>query len=190
MPICSTPLTSSIRLVVTVSTSAPASFMPISLSCCRANFTDEYCNLDFASLSGSYLLNRFFYIYKWIFYIYYSSIDDSHGLFNGLCRVSRKFTLLLGVALLYPSPSHGLTAGTQSQICDDRTTILSHLANRYAEAPIALGRASNGGLIEVLTSTTGSTFTIIITMPNGRSCMMAAGEFWEAMPNPSRRGSV
>jgi hypothetical protein len=30
----------------------------------------------------------------------------------------------------------------------------------------------------------------IITMPDGRSCMMAAGEFWEAMPNPSRRGSV
>ena len=101
-----------------------------------------------------------------------------------------KFALLLGLAMLLPSPSYGLTDGARSQICDDRTTILSHLANRYAEAPIALGRASNGGLIEVLTSTTGATFTIIITMPDGRSCMMAAGEFWEAMPSPSRHDSV
>ncbi len=74
----------------------------------------------------------------------------------------KKFALLLGLALLLPSPSYGLTEGVRSQICDDRKAILSHLASQYAEAPIALGRASNGGLIEVLTSTTGSTFTIII----------------------------
>ena len=85
------------------------------------------------------------------------------------CRVNRGFLLLFCLALLNASPSFGMNEATLSQVCDDRTTILSHLANRYAEAPIALGKASNGGVIEVLTSNSGATFTIIITMPDGRA---------------------
>ena len=57
-----------------------------------------------------------------------------------------------------------------------------HLANKYSEAPVAVGMAENGGVIEVLTSTEGGTWTIIITMPDGTSCMVAAGEDWEQLP--------
>ncbi len=105
-------------------------------------------------------------------------------------RVKKGFLLLSCFTLLNASPSFGMNEATLSQVCDDRTAILSHLANRYAEAPIALGKASNGSLIEVLTSNSGATFTIIITMPDGRSCMMAAGEYWESMPSPINRDSV
>jgi hypothetical protein len=52
----------------------------------------------------------------------------------------------------------------------------------YAEAPIALGKASNGGLIEVFTSNSGATFTIIITMPDGSRRIL---EIY-AKPNQSR----
>ena len=41
---------------------------------------------------------------------------------------------------------------------------------------MALGLASNGGLLEVLTSGNGGTWTIILTMPNGVSCLVAAGK--------------
>ena len=47
---------------------------------------------------------------------------------------------------------------------------------------VAMGIAANGGLIEVLSSTEGSTFTIIVTMPEGETCMVAAGESWESLP--------
>ena len=47
------------------------------------------------------------------------------------------------------------------------------------EEPIALGLANEGSVIEVLTSDGGSTWTIMISRPNGSSCLVAAGEGWE-----------
>ena len=63
--------------------------------------------------------------------------------------------------------------------CSPRTDVLSQLAQKFKEAPVAVGLANNGGLLEVLTNGTGSTWTIIITMPNGVSCLVAAGEAWQ-----------
>ncbi|HEY7690440.1 MAG TPA: hypothetical protein VH835_17195 [Dongiaceae bacterium] len=68
-----------------------------------------------------------------------------------------------------------------SMPCSDRADVLSQLGTKYKEAPAAVGVANNGGLIEVLTSTDGSTWTIILSMPNGKSCLLAAGEEWHAV---------
>lgn len=73
----------------------------------------------------------------------------------------------------------GGTASTQQPVCTKRADVLKHLATKYFEAPVAIGLANNGGVIEVLTSETGESWTIIITMPNGTACMVAAGEDWE-----------
>lgn len=70
--------------------------------------------------------------------------------------------------------------GTQ-QRCEDRVTVLRYLSHQYAEKPVAMGLARNGGLIEVLTSHDGGTFTIIVTSPDGRTCMVAAGEAWQPL---------
>lgn len=72
------------------------------------------------------------------------------------------------------------TAETAS--CAAREDVLTMLSQKYAEAPVAVGRADNGGLIEVLSSLDGETWTIIITMPSGVTCMVAAGEDWEQLP--------
>ena len=45
-----------------------------------------------------------------------------------------------------------------------------------------MGLSNNGGVVEILTSPEGDTWTIIITMPNGLSFLIAAGENWEKMP--------
>ena len=76
-----------------------------------------------------------------------------------------------------------------AQTCSTRANVLHHLANKYSEAPIALGLAENGGVIELLTSGQGGTWTIIITMPNGTSCMVAAGQDWEQLPKLAAKGS-
>lgn len=74
-------------------------------------------------------------------------------------------------------------AETQDEAnCGQRATVLDYLSAKYSEQPVAMGIAANGGLIEVLTSTEGSTFTIIVTMPEGETCMVAAGESWESLP--------
>ncbi len=66
-------------------------------------------------------------------------------------------------------------------MCGERRAVVANLEKTYSEAPVSIGLASNGSVIEVLASPTG-TFTIILTRPNGLSCVMAAGESWEDLP--------
>ncbi len=66
-------------------------------------------------------------------------------------------------------------------VCGDRAKFLNHLSRSYSEAPQAMGLISNGAILEVLVSKDGS-WTIIVTRPNGLSCIMAAGEAWENLP--------
>jgi hypothetical protein len=65
--------------------------------------------------------------------------------------------------------------------CRDRNKVIDHLAGKYEEAPVAVGVTSTGGLVEVLTSNDGGTWTIIVTSPTGLSCLMAAGEGWRPL---------
>ena len=65
--------------------------------------------------------------------------------------------------------------------CAERSTVLAGLEKKYQEEPIHMGLASNGYVMEVLVSPSRS-FTIIMTRPNGLSCVMAAGEAWENVP--------
>ena len=43
--------------------------------------------------------------------------------------------------------------------------------------------AGNGGVIELYTSEKGS-WTLLLTQPTGVSCLIAAGDNWETMPEP------
>ena len=62
-------------------------------------------------------------------------------------------------------------------MCGDREAVLNNLEETYSEVPVALGLASNGSVVEVVVSPSGS-FTILYTMPSGLACVMAAGESW------------
>ncbi len=75
-------------------------------------------------------------------------------------------------------------------VCTDRDTILSNLSTEYSEAPVAMGIANNGGVIEILSSASGKSWTIILTMPNGMTCMIAAGESWEFLPKQDSLGPL
>lgn len=72
-------------------------------------------------------------------------------------------------------------ADDQGAQCRDRDQVLEHLAGKYKEAPIAVGVTSTGGLVEVLSSGDGGTWTIIVTSPTGLSCLMAAGDGWRPL---------
>ena len=76
--------------------------------------------------------------------------------------------------------SSGNTSGGQ-QLCNKRSEVLKNLSANYKEAPTALGMASNGGVLEVMTSKDGNTWTILITKPDGTSCLVAMGNSWESV---------
>lgn len=42
-----------------------------------------------------------------------------------------------------------------------------------------MGLASNGSVLEILTSRSGESWSILVTMPNGMTCLIASGENWE-----------
>ena len=86
-----------------------------------------------------------------------------------------------------PSASQSPNTNAPNQECSKRSDILRHLSHRFSEAPVAMGVATNGGLLEVLTSNSGSSWTIIVTMPDGTACMVAAGQSWENLPPTLRQ---
>ena len=66
--------------------------------------------------------------------------------------------------------------------CHSRGAVLNHLAKNYHEKPIALGYSHNGGVVELFKAKDGKTWTLVITLPNGPTCLLAAGKDWEDIP--------
>ena len=85
-------------------------------------------------------------------------------------------SLLLGAVIAI----YSTTAFAQSQ-CNDRDSVIALLSSKYKEQPVALGVTNTGGLVEVLSTDQGDTWTIIVTTPQGLSCLVAAGEGWHAL---------
>jgi hypothetical protein len=72
-------------------------------------------------------------------------------------------------------------ASAEQMVCGEREHLVTHLGAAYSEAPANLGLAATGSVVEVLTSDRG-TWTILVTEPNGVTCVVAAGENWENLP--------
>lgn len=87
---------------------------------------------------------------------------------------------LIWAAFFMPVPASG-----QQAPCTDRQTFIRHLQSKWHETPIAMGLTARGGLIEVLVSKDGGTWTMIVTMPNGMTCGVATGTSWEKV-KPTR----
>lgn len=67
-------------------------------------------------------------------------------------------------------------------VCAERDVLLDSLAEEYQEQRTARGMSDTGNVVEVLAEENGKTWTIIMTMPDGVSCIIATGEAWEDMP--------
>ncbi len=65
--------------------------------------------------------------------------------------------------------------------CDRRERVLDLLAQKFQETPVAVGVTSQGGLVEVLSHGAGKTWTIIVTSPQGMSCLLLTGEGWKKL---------
>ncbi len=81
--------------------------------------------------------------------------------------------LVLGAALVLAS-----SPAFAAPQCNSRDKVLELLSKTYSEAPVAIGVTNNGGLVEVLSTGDGNTWSIIITSAQGISCLVAAGEGW------------
>lgn len=84
------------------------------------------------------------------------------------------------MVLVLSRPARSQTMRMQAMACAPRADVLAGLRGRFSEDPVAIGLSNAGGVVEVLASADGATWTLIVTDPQGVTCLMAAGEFWEA----------
>lgn len=62
--------------------------------------------------------------------------------------------------------------------CHKYDRIAQHLEKKYSETPTSRGLQTNGNLLQVFASESGS-WTIVTTSPSGIACILAAGKAWD-----------
>ncbi len=65
--------------------------------------------------------------------------------------------------------------------CGDHRQITNRLMADYSETRVGAGLDGFGSVVELFASEQGS-WTILVTFPDGRTCLMAAGEAWQPIP--------
>lgn len=79
----------------------------------------------------------------------------------------------LGVVMIQPSHS--------ASVCGKREQLLNALNRDYKEAPIARALTASGNMLEIIASDKTGTFTVLITEPSGRTCVVEAGTSWQPL---------
>jgi hypothetical protein len=91
-----------------------------------------------------------------------------------------KFLRTLGTSLVMLALLLGAkAAGAQEASCSSHGEITKQLEQRYAEAPVSLGLSSSGRLVQVFSTEDGATWTMVLTRPDGLSCVVASGKYWQ-----------
>lgn len=90
--------------------------------------------------------------------------------------------MMLAAAAVVAGPA--LADDGRSQVCLDRQTMVKRLTERFGEQQLAMGLADKGGM-EIYASGDTGTWTVVISLPDGRSCLLAAGGMWQPVePEP------
>ena len=70
----------------------------------------------------------------------------------------------------------------ESMACGSREEMTERLKRTFGEAQTGLGLVSAARVLEVWSSEETGTWTILMTDPDGQSCLVAAGEAWKTVP--------
>jgi hypothetical protein len=92
--------------------------------------------------------------------------------------------VLAGMLGVMPAFAQAPPATAVAPACHSHADLAKMLSQKFAEQPSALGVQANGHLVEVFVSNEGTSWTIVVTRPDGWSCIVAVGEDWESLPHP------
>jgi hypothetical protein len=80
-------------------------------------------------------------------------------------------------AILSPTLSEAQT----NRNCAPRSIIVERLADKYGETRRGMGLGNNNSVVEIFASAESGTWTIIVSMTNGISCLVSSGQAYEAV---------
>lgn len=69
--------------------------------------------------------------------------------------------------------------------CAKRASLIAQLNERYGESRQSTGLTPNGHVIETYAHPETGTWTILLTLPNGTSCMVASGKAYQYLNEPA-----
>jgi hypothetical protein len=95
---------------------------------------------------------------------------------------------LVVVALALSTGSFSSPALAQ-MACGKRGDFLALLAKQYGETPTVIGITDRGALLDVVVSSAG-TWTMMITVAGGPTCIVATGRHWEMLPATAEKPGV
>jgi hypothetical protein len=100
-----------------------------------------------------------------------------------LVRVAVSLALLAGTpsAQAGEGQAEGQAGG---QACAARALVVKKLAERFGETLKSIGLHADDAVVEVYSSETTGTWTILVTHTDGTSCLLAAGQRWEQDVQP------
>ena len=93
-----------------------------------------------------------------------------------LPNIIRRSFLAAGFILAAPA-----IASAQFAMCGERAQIIDQLKAKYKETRQAVGLIANNGAAELFVSEKG-TWTMLVTVESGKSCIIAAGHSWDSAP--------
>ena len=94
------------------------------------------------------------------------------------------YSALLSVVLTLTS----VTPGFAQVLCGERKAIIKELFEKHQEHPTHAGLVNNGNVLELVTSQEG-TWTVLITTPDGTTCILATGEHWTQLKKAQKTGT-
>jgi hypothetical protein len=73
-----------------------------------------------------------------------------------------------------------LPAAAEGPACGPRGAVVARLASHFGETRRGIGMGTDGRrVVEVFASSATGTWTILVTLPDGRACLVASGRHWE-----------
>ena len=90
------------------------------------------------------------------------------------------FAMSFGFAALILATQNAFAAPN----CAERSFVLNELGVKYRETRRALGLAANNAVMEMFASAESGSWTLIVTMPDGTTCLVASGNGFEAVTDP------
>jgi len=90
--------------------------------------------------------------------------------------ITMSIAMIFALGLVVVNPAWG-----QQHQCGNSIEVRNTLNKKYGETQVSFGVTADGGLAEVLASKDGLTWTIIVSYPNGITCMIANGEGWRTV---------
>jgi hypothetical protein len=80
-------------------------------------------------------------------------------------------------------------ASPAGAVCADREAMAGRLAAGWHETRQSVGLSASGAVLETYANPETGTWTITMTTPGGPTCIVAAGEAWEA-DEPAPKGEL